>query len=63
MQLEKRPRHYALEICKLKTKEERLEALFLVPEHLREMTKVHVINTFALNAQRLVKYNLQPRFR
>ena len=40
--MEKRPRHYAAEILKLKTKEERRAALDSVPEHLRDLVRKHV---------------------
>lgn len=36
------PRVYAAEICELKTKKERLDALQNVPEDIRELVKKHV---------------------
>lgn len=45
---EKRPRQYAAEIMKLRYKEDRLEALNNVPEHLRDAVKKHVDIQFFL---------------
>jgi hypothetical protein len=44
--LPKRPRQYAAEICKLKGKSSRREALAKVPPELQEMTKKHVLLQF-----------------
>jgi len=40
--MEKRPRHYAAEILKLKTKEERRAALDSVPREYQDMVRKHV---------------------
>jgi hypothetical protein len=45
---EKRPRHYAQEIVKLKSREERKAALEKVPEEYRAMVKVHVETYFLM---------------
>jgi hypothetical protein len=45
-QIEKRPRHWANEIVKLKSREERKAALEKVPEEYRAMVKIHVENHF-----------------
>ena len=42
------PRHYAAEICDMKTKAERRKALELVPEHWKDLVKKHVEITFAI---------------
>lgn len=42
MKDEKRPRHYAAELVALESKEQRIEALKKVPEHLQEMVKTHL---------------------
>ncbi len=42
----RRPRHYAEQICSLKTKEERNKALLEVPEEWRDLVKKHVENEF-----------------
>lgn len=42
------PRHYAKEICDLKSREERREALAKVPERYRQIVMQHVVNTFAI---------------
>jgi hypothetical protein len=44
-----RPRHYARDICKMATREERAAALERVPENYRDMVKLHVTITFAIN--------------
>ena len=41
-----RPRDYAAQIIKMKTREERLEALLKVPEEWRDLVKKHVENEF-----------------
>jgi hypothetical protein len=46
--VELRPRHYAAEICALKTKEERRAALDQVPAIWRAMTRDHVESYFAM---------------
>jgi hypothetical protein len=43
---EKWPRQYAKEIIELKSREERLEALSKVPEHLRDWVKRLVLDHF-----------------
>ena len=43
-EMEKRPRHYAAEIVRLRTLDQRRAALELVPEHLRELTAAHIRN-------------------
>jgi hypothetical protein len=50
--LEKRPRHYAAEIAKLKTLEERRTAIEQVPEHYKEIVKTHLKNTWFVNQHR-----------
>ncbi len=45
-QLPKRPRAYAAEILKLTTRDQRISALSKVPEYIRDITKIHVINAF-----------------
>lgn len=45
---DRRPRQYASEILKLKTKQERTEALKSVPDNLRGLVKTHVINRFMM---------------
>lgn len=44
----KPPRAYAAEIDKLKTLEQRREALEQVPDHIKGIVKVHLTNTFAI---------------
>ena len=45
--LPKRPRQYALEIAALPTKAARVKALAMVPEEIRAITKIHVLNYWA----------------
>ena len=51
--MDKRPRHYAAEICALATPSERRAALQKVPEEWREITRKHVVNTFSLRKGRI----------
>jgi peptidoglycan/xylan/chitin deacetylase (PgdA/CDA1 family) len=44
----KKPRHYALEISRLKTRQERVDALEKVPEKYQPIVKTHVTNMFLL---------------
>lgn len=41
-----RPRQYAAQIVALKSKDERRAALAEVPEHLRDLVRKHVENTW-----------------
>lgn len=50
--IEKRPRQYATEICKLRSREARLAALDDVPPELVAMVRCHVESHFALRAFR-----------
>ena len=40
---EKRPRQYAADFMQLKTKQEKIEFVESIPEHLRKLTKRHVL--------------------
>ncbi len=42
MMSDKRPRHYAAEFMQLKTKQEKIDFVQSIPEHLRSLTKRHV---------------------
>ena len=44
------PRHYAAEICEMKTKAERRTALELVPKHWKGLVQKHVEIRFAVKA-------------
>lgn len=46
---EKWPRHYAAEIAAIGSLEGRREALGRVPEHMRELVKTHLKNTWEIN--------------
>jgi hypothetical protein len=46
METEKRPRQWAAEIMKISTREERVNKLAGVPQHLQDMVRTHVENTF-----------------
>lgn len=39
---DKRPRDYAMDICAMRSREDRRAALQAVPEHLRAITQHHV---------------------
>lgn len=52
MDNEKKPRHYAAEICALTPQEKRREALEKVPEQYRAITKSHVVNYFFVKKHR-----------
>ncbi|MES2367680.1 MAG: hypothetical protein V4563_17520 [Pseudomonadota bacterium] len=44
--IDKRPRQYAADVCKFRTKDERAAAPLLVPESLRDLTKAHIADLF-----------------
>jgi len=48
----KRPRHHAEEIMKIKEREERRKALFLVPEDIRDWVKDYVVSAYEIRAAR-----------
>lgn len=56
----KQPRHYADEILKLKTKEERKAALEQVPEEMRQTVKFYVHDHFAKRHKKTLP-NLKER--
>lgn len=47
---ERRPRHYADEIIRLRTREERRDALAKVPEIFQSLVETHVRNHFSLQS-------------
>ena len=47
-----RPRHYAEDIAKLTSLEERREALKKVPEHLRAFVQVHLLVMWNIKRQK-----------
>ena len=57
---EKRPREYAAEICALKTREERREALDKVPDKYKDWVAFYVTTSFSIKKHRRMRGHSTP---